>query len=115
MSRLSDLIDQLKRENPRLGADLQAELSSHNQRTFGLVFERHLPESVELPGRPVRRGDSVHVLPPRGSKDTPDTRLWRVDSLRKDNELGRVARLIELHPKQDTEPELRDNVPADSL
>ncbi|MGP5169348.1 site-specific DNA-methyltransferase [Corynebacterium casei] len=115
MSRLSDLIDQLKRENPRLGADLQAELSSHNQRTFGLVFERHLPESVELPGRPVRRGDSVHVLPPRGSKDTPDTRLWRVDSLRKNNELGRVARLIELHTKQDTDPELRDNVPADDL
>lgn len=115
MSRLSDLIDQLNRENPRLGADLQAELSSHNQRTFGLVFERHLPESVELPGRPVRRGDSVNVLPPRGSKDTPDTRLWRVDSLRKDNELGRVARLIELHPKQDTDPELRENVPADDL
>ena len=34
MSRLSDLLDQLKRENPRLEADLKAELSSHNQRTF---------------------------------------------------------------------------------
>lgn len=115
MSRLSDLLDQLKRENPRLEADLKAELSSHNQRTFGLVFERHLPENVELPGRPVRRGDSVHVLPPRGSKDTPDTRLWRVDWLRRDNELGRVARLVELQPKQDTEPEMRDSVPVDDL
>lgn len=115
MSRLSDLLDQLKRENPRLGADLQAELSSHTQRTFGLVFERHLPENVELPGRPVRRGDSVHILPPRGSKDTPDTRLWRVESLRKEDEQGRVARLVELQPKQDTEPELRDSVPANDL
>ena len=115
MSRLSDLLDQLKRENPRLEADLKAELSSHNQRTFGLVFERHLPENVELPGRPVRRGDSVHVLLPRGSKDTPDTRLWRVDWLRRDNELGRVARLVELQPKQDTEPEMRDSVPVDDL
>lgn len=115
MSRLSDLLDQLKRENPRLEADLKAELSSHNQRTFGLVFERHLPENVELPGRPVRRGDSVHVLPPRGSKDTSDTRLWRVDWLRRDNELGRVARLVELQPKQDTEPEMRDSVPVDDL
>lgn len=115
MSRLSDLLDQLKRENPRLGADLQAELSSHNQRTFGLVFERHLPENVELPGRPVRRGDSVHILQPRGSKDTPDTRLWRVDWLRRDNELGRVAQLVKLQPKQDTEPEVRESVPVDDL
>jgi len=57
----------------------------------------------------------VHILPPRGSKDTPDTRLWRVDWLRKDNELGRVARLVELQPKQDTEPEIRDSVLVDDL
>lgn len=115
MSRLSDLLDQLKRENPRLGADLQAELTSHTQRTFGLVFEKHLPENVELPGRTVRRGDSVHILPPRGSKDTPDTCLWRVDNLRKEDELGRVARLVKLQPKQDTDPELRDSVPVSDL
>lgn len=115
MSRLSDLLDQLKLENPRLGADLQAELSNHNQRTFGLVFERHLPENVELPGRPVRRGDTVRIFPPRGSKDTPDTRLWRVESLRKNDQLRRVARLMEIHPKKDTDSELLDSVSVDDL
>jgi adenine-specific DNA-methyltransferase len=33
---------------------------------------------VELPGRTVRRGDKVRVLPPRGTGARADQRLWRV-------------------------------------
>ncbi len=33
---------------------------------LGLVFEQDQLEAVELPGRAVRRGDKVRVLPPRG-------------------------------------------------
>jgi adenine-specific DNA-methyltransferase len=33
---------------------------------------------VELPGRPVRKGDKVRILPPRGSTAKSDQRLWKV-------------------------------------
>lgn len=33
---------------------------------------------MELPGRPVRKGDKVHVLTPRGSTAKGDQRVWKV-------------------------------------
>ena len=51
------------------------------RRTFGLVFEQHQPEAVELPGRAIRRGDKVRVLPPRGEVKAGDQRLWRVERI----------------------------------
>ena len=38
---------------------------------FGLNFERHIPETVELPNRTVRRGDKVRFLPLRA--ENPDS------------------------------------------
>lgn len=68
MSRLTDLIAKAKAEDPQLGADLEREFRALSSRLpFGLNFERHRPEAVELPQRPVRRGDKVRVLTPRGS------------------------------------------------
>lgn len=82
MSRLTDLISQTKANNPELGKELEKEFKVLSQRrSFGLNFERHKPESVELPGRPVRRGDKVHILPPRGTTKKGDDRLWRVVSI----------------------------------
>ena len=79
MSRLTDLIRQAKANDPVLGADLEAELRTLSERrVFGLNFERHHPETVELPDRPVRKGDKVRVLPERGSMARGDQRLWRV-------------------------------------
>ena len=52
-----------------------------SRRSFGLNFERHKPESVELPGRPVRKGDKVHILSPRGTVSKGDQRLWKVLSI----------------------------------
>ncbi len=79
MSRLTELIEQTKRKDAQLGADLEAEIREiSRRRTFGLVFERHQPEAVELPGRRVRRGDKVRVLPPRGKTTPGEDRLWRV-------------------------------------
>ncbi|HEX8124121.1 MAG TPA: DNA methyltransferase [Allosphingosinicella sp.] len=51
------------------------------RRAFGLNFERHQPEAVELPGRPVRRGDKVRLLPDRGSAANGDQRLWTVKAV----------------------------------
>lgn len=93
MSRLTDLIAQAKAKDPALGSELEREFKVlSSRRSFGLNFERHRPESVELPGRPVRKGDKVHILPPRGSTTKGDQRLWRVTGFEASAD-GRMAKL----------------------
>ena len=83
MSRLTDLIAKAKHQDPQFGADLEREYRALSSRlTFGLNFERHRPEAVELPRRPVRRGDKVRIMPERGSTAKADQRLWLVEALR---------------------------------
>lgn len=87
MSRLTDLIAQAKARDPQLGADLDREFKALSSRLpFGLNFERHRPEAVELPQRPVRKGDKVRVLPERGSSKKGDQRLWQVKVIRRDGD-----------------------------
>jgi adenine-specific DNA-methyltransferase len=82
VSRLTDLIARAKAKDSSLGEELEREFKAlASRRAFGLNFERHRPESVELPGRPVRRGDKVRILPPRGCVQRPDQRLWRVKKI----------------------------------
>lgn len=84
MSRITDLIAQAKAKDIQLGADLEREFKALSTRLpFGLNFERHSPEAVELPLRPVRKGDKVRVLPPRGSVKKGDQRLWQVKTIHK--------------------------------
>ncbi len=87
MSRLTDLIAQAKAKDPQLGADLDREFKVLSSRLpFGLNFERHRPEAVELPQRPLRKGDKVRVLEPRGSTKKGDPRLWQIKAIRKADE-----------------------------
>lgn len=82
MSRLTDLIAKAKAKDAQLGADLEREFRALSSRlSFGLNFERHRPEAVELPQRVVRRGDKVRVLPPRGATTRGDQRLWLVKAI----------------------------------
>ncbi|WP_233091145.1 site-specific DNA-methyltransferase [Serratia ureilytica] len=84
MSRLTDLIAKAKAKDPQLGADLDREIKILSSRLpFGLNFERHSPEVVELPLRPIRKGDKVRVLPERGSTKKGDQRLWQVKTIHK--------------------------------
>lgn len=80
MSRLNDLIRQVAHTDPRLAKDLQRETDAlADRRSFGLNFERHTPEAVELPGRPVRKNDKVRLLPERGTMPKKENeRLYRV-------------------------------------
>ena len=96
MSRLSNLLRQVETQNPQLAADLKREMEAlSGRRAFGLNFERHIPETVELPYRPVHRGDKVRFLPERGEKpNSVDRRLWRVGGIRRTDE-GRVADLVQ--------------------
>ena len=83
MSRLTNLIAQAKAKDPQLGADLDREFKALSSRLpFGLNFERHRPEAVELPQRAIRKGDKVRVLTERGSAKKSDQRLWRVKDIR---------------------------------
>jgi adenine-specific DNA-methyltransferase len=93
VSRLTDLIAQAKAKDPQLGVDLDREFRVLSERLpFGLNFERHRPEAVELPRRPIRKGDKVRVLPTRGSSKKGDQRLWQVKAIRKTGD-GKVADL----------------------
>jgi adenine-specific DNA-methyltransferase len=65
-----------------MGADLEREYKALSSRLeFGLNFERHRPEAVELPQRPTRKGDKVRLLPPRGRTVKGDQRLWLVKKI----------------------------------
>ena len=91
MSRLTDLIGKAKAEDPQLGLDLEREFRALSSRlSFGLNFERHRPEAVELPQRPIRRGDKVRVQPPRGSAAKCDQRVWTVRKILKAGGLKRA-------------------------
>jgi adenine-specific DNA-methyltransferase len=93
LSRITDLIAQAKAKDPQMGADLDREYKVLSSRLpFGLNFERHRPEAVELPQRPVRKGDKVRVLPERGSTKKGDLRLWQVKAIHKTGK-GKVAEL----------------------
>ena len=86
MSRITELIAHAKTKDPQLGADLEREFKALSSRlAFGLNFERHRPEAVELPQRPIRKGDKVRVLPERGSTKKGDQRLWVVKKIAKAN------------------------------
>jgi adenine-specific DNA-methyltransferase len=80
VSRLNDLLRELRSREPALARDLEREVAAlADRRAFGLNFERHVPEVVELPGRRVRKGDKVRVLPPRGQMPKKsDEKLWVV-------------------------------------
>lgn len=85
-----------------------------DRRAFGLNFERHLPEVVELPGRKVRKGDKVRVLPPRGkATKRQDDRLWRVVGM---DRSARAAKLELLDPAASGEtPREELTAPLDDL
>lgn len=86
MSRLTDLLRAATQLDPQLGKDLEDEIRPLQKRLpFGLNFERHAPEAVELAGHKIRKGSKVRVLPPRGSTARADKRLWRVDAIRGDS------------------------------
>lgn len=102
LSRLTDLIARAKAKDSALGDELEREFRAlASRRAFGLNFERHRPESVELPGRPIRRGDKVRVLLPRGSTAKGDQRLWRV--LRVSNDGGKRTAQVALIDAKESE------------
>lgn len=111
MSRLTDLIAMAKARDPQLGTDLEREFRALSSRlSFGLNFERHHPEAVELPQRPVRRGDKVRILPPRGSIAKGDKRVWAVKRIVKAGEQKQAELELLGNPAESESAALEDLV-----
>jgi len=70
-SILDQAVEQIPDEALRARIAREVELLRGSRR-FGLVFDRHLPESVRLPDHPVRKGTMVTL------RDESTTRAWRV-------------------------------------
>lgn len=111
MARIHELIRQVAEQSPDLAREIAREVDVLSERrAFGLNFERHTPEEVELPGRPVRRGDKVHVLPPRG--ETPkaaNSVMWVVESI---DPAAATAGIVRVDARGVAE---RQDVPIDDL
>lgn len=106
MSRLTDLISHVKSLDPQAGADLEREFRVlASRRSFGLNFERHRPEAVELPQRGVRKGDKVRVLPKRGTTSRGDQRLWLVKDVERSG--GNAVARLELFRAPESELEFQ--------
>jgi adenine-specific DNA-methyltransferase len=99
VSTLSNLLRAVAEKDPQLAADLTKEVHALSERrAFGLNFERHTPETVDLSGRAIRRGDKVRFLAPRGaSPRSVDQRCWKVMSIER-AAAGRIAHVA----RQDT-------------
>ncbi|AJK68594.1 site-specific DNA-methyltransferase [Corynebacterium marinum] len=76
MARIDDLLSQARALDPALGRELAAAIKERT--SFGLVFEDHLPEAVEMPMVPVQEGSFVRILPPRGSTTQPEPDVYEV-------------------------------------
>ena len=90
MARIHELVDQIKALDSGLGEEITKEVKAlSDRREFGLNFERHTPEQVELPGRPVRKGDKVHILAPRGETTKSENKvMWVVMAIDRDTKLA---------------------------
>ena len=108
MSRLSQLLRRVEQRDPALAKELASEVNALAQRrAFGLNFERHVPETFELPGRRVRRGAKVRFLAPRGEQEPDlDDRLWLVTHVEGRGE-ARTAKLVEYRPGGKPETTIR--------
>lgn len=61
------LVARIERHDKALGAEVANYAQGFlKRREFGLNFEKHLPETVALPGRLVAVGDKVRFIAPRG-------------------------------------------------
>jgi adenine-specific DNA-methyltransferase len=79
---LNSLLARVAKTDKGLADELRRQVSSlSRRREFGLNFEKHKPETVELYGRPVRPGDKVRFLAPRGSNEQVSTDAWVVSEV----------------------------------
>jgi len=80
-----------------------------SRREFGLNFERHMPESVALTGRPISVGDKVRFLPPRGEVSADSDATWLVTDITGPKS-KRIACLVDPKTKDEADRAVDDLV-----
>jgi adenine-specific DNA-methyltransferase len=76
---LNTLLARVEKTDPALAAELRAQfVTLGKRREFGLNFEKHKPETVQLFGRPIRPGDKVRFVPKRGIDEKVSKDVWIV-------------------------------------
>lgn len=63
MSKLEELVERAAKYDDVLARDIADYVRG---RSYGLVYEASKPEFVRMWNKPVKRGDTVNILPPRG-------------------------------------------------
>ena len=86
MAHIDNLIEAIK--DPQLRDALRSEYDKViKSRRFGLVFDRHQPETVILPKFPARTGDKVQVLQ-TGTRDrtaVDGTGIWTINTINRED------------------------------
>lgn len=78
-NELQALLARVERSDPATAKELKQHIDRlSGRREFGLNFERHTPESVALPSRPISVGDKVRFLAPRGETTVESEATWIV-------------------------------------
>lgn len=111
-NNLNSLLGRVAKSDAALAAELRREMDQlAKRREFGLTFEKHRPETVELHGRRVRVGDKVRFLAPRGSDDAVRRDVWVVQAIAA-ADVGPVAELALEEGDERTERLVADLVPV---
>lgn len=111
MSRLTDLLSKVRKYSPDIATELEREFKIlSSRRAFGLNFERHKPEEVELPRRNVKRGDKVRILPKRKSNQKKNESLWTIKKISKQDSKN-IATLL----RSDSEKIIEKKISTDDL
>lgn len=100
-NELRSLLARVEASDPDTAKELRRHIDALlGRRQFGLNFERHMPESVALTGRPISIGDKVRFLPPRGEVEVESDASWVVTDISGPNS-ERVAKLLDPRTKEE--------------
>lgn len=76
MVSISKTISEVEKLSPELASQIKQYVKNHS---YGLVFERNLPDAVRLWNKKLEVYDKVHILPFRGQLETDENyKIWRV-------------------------------------
>lgn len=109
-NELRSLLARVEDRDPDTAKELRRHIDAlQSRRQFGLNFERHMPESVALTGRPISVGDKVRFLPPRGETTVESDATWVVTKITGPKN-SRVASLVDPKAKDEATRALEDLV-----
>lgn len=79
MANINQVIDEVNKLNPELARQIQKYVKTHS---YGLVFEKNLPEAVRLYSKVPAVGDTVNILPERGKEESEENKIpWVVENI----------------------------------